>query len=100
MGSQVKTKKLMFSVSCWTGGSCATAGRLDIDAHTGAGRECVDAIEAGVGADGPARILHTGTRSGSVTCTPTRLSANVINHAFACPAKAESLFTFAVGMKS
>jgi len=29
----------------------------------GAGGQCADAVEAGVGADGPACILHTGTGS-------------------------------------
>jgi len=33
-----------------------------INIHTGAGRQCADAIEAGVGADGPA-LIHTGKGS-------------------------------------
>jgi len=35
-----------------------------IGAHTDAGKQCTDTIEAGVRADGPACILHMGTRSG------------------------------------
>jgi len=31
--------------------------------HTDASRQCTDAVEAGIHTDGPARILHTGTRS-------------------------------------
>jgi len=31
-----------------------------IGACTGSGGQCADAIETGVGADGPERILHTG----------------------------------------
>jgi len=50
------------------------AGRLGIamgtgqaiGAHTGAGGQCADAIETGVGADGPARILHMGTEAGAL----------------------------------
>jgi len=34
--------------------------------HTDAGGQCADAIEAGVHADGPARILHTGIRIGDL----------------------------------
>jgi len=51
---------------------CATAGRLSnlapgrLGAHTGAGGQCAGVIEADVGADGPARILHTGTGSGGL----------------------------------
>jgi len=41
-----------------------TSGQA-IRAPTGAGGQCADAIEAGVGADGPARI-HTGTASGGL----------------------------------
>jgi len=37
-----------------------------IGAHTDAGRQCADAIEADVRADGLAHILHTGTRSGGL----------------------------------
>jgi len=33
-----------------------------INIHTGAGRQCADATEAGVGADGPA-LIHTGKGS-------------------------------------
>jgi len=40
----------------WTG--------YTVGAHTGAGGQCANAIQIGVGADGPARILHTGTESG------------------------------------
>jgi len=36
-----------------------------IGEHTGAGGQCTDAIEAGVGIDGPAYI-HTGTGSGGL----------------------------------
>jgi len=35
-------------------------------AHTGTGRQCTDAIEAGVGADGLACILYTGMGSGDL----------------------------------
>jgi len=70
-GSWVEAKKNF--VSRGTGRPCDTAGRLvttmgtrqAIGAHTGAGGQCADAIETGVGADGPARILHTGTGSGA-----------------------------------
>jgi len=34
--------------------------------HTDAGGQRADVIEAGIRADGPARILHTGTRSGGL----------------------------------
>jgi len=34
--------------------------------HTHAGGQCADAIVTCVGADGPARILHTGTGSGGL----------------------------------
>jgi len=37
-----------------------------VGAHTNAGRQCADPMEAGVRADEPARILHTGTRSGAL----------------------------------
>jgi len=36
-----------------------------IGAHTGAGEQCTDAVEAGVGAERPAHI-HTGTGSGGL----------------------------------
>jgi len=53
---------LAFFVSRGTGRPCATAGRLGtVGAHTGAGGQCADAIKTGVGTDGPARILHTGS---------------------------------------
>jgi len=39
---------------------------LAIGSHTGAGRQCVDTIETGIGADGPACILHTGAGSGDL----------------------------------
>jgi len=35
-------------------------------AHTDAGGQYADAIKIGVGADGPARILYTGTRNGGL----------------------------------
>jgi len=38
-------------------------GTEAIGTYTGAGGQCRDAIETGFRADGPARILHTGTRS-------------------------------------
>jgi len=34
---------------------------LDIHVHTGAGGQCKEATYAGIGADVPAHILHTGT---------------------------------------
>jgi len=37
-----------------------------IGAHIDASGQYADAIEAGIGADGPACILHTGTRSGGL----------------------------------
>jgi len=37
-----------------------------IDAHTGACRQCADAIETGIHADWPACILHTGMGSGGL----------------------------------
>jgi len=37
-----------------------------IGAHTDGGRQCADAIEAGIGADGPVHILHMGMRSGGL----------------------------------
>jgi len=71
--SWVEARILVFFVFRGTG-RCATAGRLGtamgtkqaIGTHTGAGTQCADAIETGVGADGPARILHTGTGSGGL----------------------------------
>jgi len=45
-------------------GHCNGHYQQAIGAHTGAGGQCPDAIETGVGADGPARIVHTGTGSG------------------------------------
>jgi len=49
---------------------CATVGRSGtgqaIGAHTGVGGQRADATEAGVGADKPARILHTGKGSGDL----------------------------------
>jgi len=55
-------------------GRCGTAGKLGtamgtrqlIGAHAGVGAQCANAIETGVGADGQARILHTGTESGGL----------------------------------
>jgi len=37
-----------------------------IGAHTDAGGQCADAIEANIRVDGQARILHTGTKSGGL----------------------------------
>jgi len=37
-----------------------------IGVHTDTGGQCTDAIEAGVHADGPACVLHTGTRRGGL----------------------------------
>jgi len=49
---------------------CATAGRLGTEqamgSHRAAGRQCTDAIEAGVSTDEPACILHTGTGNGGI----------------------------------
>jgi len=60
---------LAFFVSPGTGRSCATAGGLGtgqaIGVYTCADGQCVDAIEADVGADGPARI-HRSTGSGAL----------------------------------
>jgi len=64
-------RKLVFFVSCGTSRLCTTAGRLGtamgtgtrptMGAHTSTGGQCADAIiYTGVGAGGPARILHTG----------------------------------------
>jgi len=56
-----------FFVSRSTGQPCATAGKLgtghQTGAHTGTVGKCADAIEAGVCANGSARI-QTGTGSG------------------------------------
>jgi len=53
--SWVGAKKLAFFTFCGTSQPCGAAGRLGawqtIAAHTGAGKQCTDAIEAGVGAD-------------------------------------------------
>jgi len=38
----------------------------DGDAYIDAGGQCANALEAGVRGDGPARILHRGTRSGGL----------------------------------
>jgi len=43
----------------------ALGTRQAIGIHTGAGRQCADAIEAGVSADRPEHI-HTGTESGDL----------------------------------
>jgi len=58
---------LEFLVAHWTGWSCATGGwTLNtghvIGAHARGGRQCTDAVDTGIAADGPARI-HTVTRS-------------------------------------
>jgi len=69
-GSWVQAGKFTFSVFRGTGQSCATAGRLGtgqaLGALRGAGGQGADAIEACVGPDGPACILHTGTGSGGL----------------------------------
>jgi len=70
-GVMCRGQKLAFWFLAGIGRLCATAGRLGtamgtgqaIGAHTVAGVQCTDAVETGVGADGPARILHTGTGS-------------------------------------
>jgi len=73
-----RCQKIDIFASGGTGRSCATAGRLStkqctgkaIGARTDAGEQCADAIEAGVGADGPVSGTHinlgTGMGSGIV----------------------------------
>jgi len=73
-GFWVKAKQFAFFVSREIARTCATPGRLAtamgtgqaIGAYTGAGGQCTDAIGTDVDADGPARILHTGTGSGGL----------------------------------
>jgi len=70
-GSWVEARKLAFFISCRTSQPCATADRLGtalgtkhaIGVHTGAGGQCTDTIETGIGADGRVYILHTGVGS-------------------------------------
>jgi len=60
-GSWVEARILAFIVSCRSGCARATAGRLGTGqtcTHD-AGGQCADAIETGVGADGPTSILHS-----------------------------------------
>jgi len=72
--SWLEVRKLAFFVSCRTSWPCTTADNMGtvmgtgqaISAHTGAGRQCTDAIETGVVADGPTCILHTGMGSGGL----------------------------------
>jgi len=74
-GSWVEAKELAFYIFAGLAGAPRHAGRLGtamdtggqaIGAHTSAGAQFTDAIETGVGADGPARILHTGMGSGGL----------------------------------
>jgi len=62
----VGARKLAFFVYRRTSRPCARAGRLvtgqAIGAHTIAGGQCACAVEAGISANGPAR-MHTGTGS-------------------------------------
>jgi len=66
-GYWYKPENWHFFVSRCTLHPHATAGRLGTrqatGTHIGTGGQCADTIEAGVGADGPACILHTGMGS-------------------------------------
>jgi len=47
------------------GRQVAMGTRQTIGVHTGAGGQCANTVETGVGADGLACILHTGMGSGA-----------------------------------
>jgi len=61
-------QKMAFFVYRRTGWPCTMTCRLGtvMGTHTGAGKQCVDAVEIGIGVDGWARILHTGMGSGGL----------------------------------
>jgi len=73
-GSWVEARKFAFLISRDTGRPCITAGLFStamgaeqaIGAHTDTSGQCTDAIETRVGADGPARMLHSSTESGGL----------------------------------
>jgi len=44
----------------------ATGIAQAVGVHVGVGAQCTDAIETGIGADGPACILHMGMESGGL----------------------------------
>jgi len=71
-GSWIGDGKLAFFVTRGTDWPCATAlsAGQDVGAHIGAGGECIDAVEAGVGVDGLAQPLSRHIR---VQSSPVQL---------------------------
>jgi len=76
-GSWIETGKLAFFVffAGQPAGRLGTAmgTRQAVGAHTGTGRQCTDAVETAVGADGPARILQMRTGSGGLWQAKSRM---------------------------